>query len=79
MKLLFQNLKALAETFLANLVYTFDTEPVRVYTGGAAAVVFFAAKFGIVVDEQSAKDALAYALPILLAGVGARRKVSPVR
>lgn len=79
MRLLLLNIKALAETVLANLLYTFDTEPVRVYTVGAAAVVFLAAKLGIVVPQQDAVDALAFCLPILVAGVGARRKVTPVR
>ena len=73
------NLKALAETVLANLVYTYDKEPARVIALGAALVVFLAAKFGLVVDEQSATVALAYVLPILLAGEGIRRKVTPVR
>ena len=79
MKLLLANLKALAETVLANRLYTYDTEPVRVYTTGAAALVFLAAKLGVVVDKQSAIDALALCLPILLAGVGARKKVTPVK
>jgi hypothetical protein len=79
MRLLLANLKALAETLLANLVYTYDTEPVRLYTVGAAAVVFLAAKLGIVVPKQEAINALALTLPILFAGVGARRKVTPVR
>jgi hypothetical protein len=79
MKLLLSNLKALAETVAANLLYIYDKEPARVLTLGAAVVVFLAAKFGVVVDEQSAKDALAYCLPVLLAGVGIRRKVTPVR
>lgn len=45
----------------------------------ASAVVFAAAKLGIVVDEQSVAAAVAYALPIiLLGGVQTHRKVTPV-
>lgn len=79
MKLLISNLKALAETVLANVLYTYDTEPARVISLAAAVVVFVAAKFGIAVPEQSALTALGLILPILFGGEAIRRKVTPTR
>lgn len=53
------------------------TEPVRVLTLLTAAVVFAAAKLGVIIDEQSVGEALALIVPVLLAGEAARGKVSP--
>jgi hypothetical protein len=53
--------------------------PAMVNSALAAAVVFVAAKLGVVVDKQSAVASIAYALPIvLLGGVKTHRKVTPV-
>jgi hypothetical protein len=54
------------------------TEPAVVYAAVASVVVFVAAHFGIVVDQTSVIEALAYVVPILLAGVGTRAVVQPV-
>lgn len=52
--------------------------PVRVCTGLAAAVVFIAAKAGIVLDAQSVGAALLTIVPILIAGETARGHVIPI-
>jgi ABC-type Co2+ transport system permease subunit len=57
----------------------YKTEPVVVLSAVAAAVVFVAANFGIVVDETSVLSALEYVVPILLGGAVARSLVSPVK
>jgi hypothetical protein len=79
MRLLLANLKALAETVLANAVYTYDKEPARVIALAAALVVFIARTQGIVVDEGAVANVLGEVVAILLAGEGIRSKVSPVR
>lgn len=61
------------------VVNLYKTEPVVVYSAVAAAVVFVAANFGIVVDQTSVLSALEYVVPILLTGVAARSLVSPVK
>ena len=67
-------------TNLVNYVKNlYATEPVVVYSAVAAAVVFVAANFGIVVNETSLLSALEYIVPILLGGVAARSLVSPVK
>lgn len=67
-------------TNLVNYVKNlYKTEPVVVFSAVAAAVVFVAANFGIVVDETSVLSALEYVVPILLGGAVARSKVTPVK
>jgi len=53
-------------------------EPVKCATYVAAAIVFIAAKAGVVVDQQSLIDALLLVVPIVLAGHSARHEVIPV-
>lgn len=53
-------------------------EPVRVAAAVVSAVVFVAAKAGLVLDAQTTAVAAAIVLPILLGGEVARKKVTPV-
>ena len=57
----------------------YHTEPVVVLSAVAAAVVFVAANFGVVVDETSVLSALEYVVPILLGSAVTRSLVSPVK
>lgn len=52
-------------------------EPALVITSLAAAVVFVAAKAGVVIDQQTLVDSLGIVLPILAGGAVIRRKVTP--
>jgi hypothetical protein len=70
--------KRFGSKLIAYARYYYERYPSRVHTAAAAAVVFAATRLGIVVDEQSLDKALAYALPILLAGQAIHRKVEPV-
>ena len=65
------------KSLFANLVDLYHREPARVLSGAAAAIVFVAAKFGIVVSEQDLLPSLAIVLPIILSGERTRSKVSP--
>lgn len=53
-------------------------EPVRCATVIASAVVFAAAKAGLVIDQQTVVNALLYVVPLVLAGEAARPHVVPV-
>lgn len=52
-------------------------EPALVITSLAAAVVFLAAKAGVIIDQQTLIDSLGIVLPVLLGGAVIRRKVTP--
>ena len=52
-------------------------EPALVITSLAAAVVFLAAKAGVIIDQQTLVDSLGIVLPILFGGAVIRRKVTP--
>ena len=52
-------------------------EPARVIAACVAAVVFIAARFGVVVDAQDLGTALLVVLPILLGGEVTRAQVPP--
>lgn len=52
-------------------------EPARFVAGVVAAVVFVAARFGVVVDEQSLGAALLIVVPILLGGEVTHQHVPP--
>lgn len=65
-------------TIIARIKSLYTQEPAVVISAAAAAIVFVAANFGIVVDQTSVLSALAYVLPILFGGVIIRSKVSPV-
>lgn len=52
-------------------------EPALVITSLAAAVVFLAAKAGVIIDQQTLIDSLGIVLPVLLGGTLIRRKVTP--
>lgn len=53
-------------------------EPARVVSVTVAALVFVAAKLGVVVPQESIATAVAFALPLLLGGELIRSQVSPV-
>ena len=62
---------------LDRLVALWRNEPALVISSLAAAVVFLAAKAGVVIDQQTLVDSLGIVLPILLGGTLIRRKVTP--
>lgn len=53
-------------------------EPARVVARIAAAIVFVAAKTGVVISEQDLLPALALVLPFVLGGEAVRGNVTPV-
>jgi hypothetical protein len=62
---------------IAALKEAWATEPLRVLTIVAGVVTFACAKFGVVVDQHSVLEALAFLTPLLVAtGVG-RQQVVP--
>lgn len=77
MKLLLLNLKALAETVAANVLYLYDSEPARVIALLAGVAVYVARTQGFLLDDTTAKHAIGELLAIVLAGEGIRRKVKP--
>ncbi|MGH7267344.1 MAG: hypothetical protein ACREMB_21190 [Candidatus Rokuibacteriota bacterium] len=54
-------------------------EPARTAAFVVSALVAVCSALGIVVDEQSVGEVVAYVLPILAGGEATRRKVRPVR
>lgn len=66
-----------AKNLLEALRNLWKSNPARVVAFVASAVVFVAAKFGIVVPEQTVLEALAYIVPILFGGEVTRGLVSP--
>lgn len=74
-----EKVRRLGSWAIAQARYYYERYPARFHSAAAAAVIFAATKFGIVVDEQSLQAALAYALPILLAGQATHAKVEPVK
>jgi hypothetical protein len=52
-------------------------EPTRVVSVVAAAVVFVAAKVGVIVPVESVANAIAFAVPLLIGGELIRTQVSP--
>ena len=54
-------------------------EPARVAGYVAALIVFLAASFGVVVDEQSVVAAILYVVPIIIGTESTRAKVTPVQ
>ncbi|MGH2955094.1 MAG: hypothetical protein ACRDK9_13965 [Solirubrobacterales bacterium] len=53
-------------------------EPARTAALAVSALVAVCSALGIVVDEQSLGEIVAYVLPIFLGGEATRRKVRPV-
>lgn len=52
--------------------------PARTISVVASAVVFLAARLGVVVPEQSVVHSLEFILPLILSGELTHRRVSPV-
>lgn len=68
----------MAPNLIARLPGLIRREPVRAAAIIAAALVFLAAQFGIVLDESSTVAAVLFILPILGVGEVARGQVVPV-
>lgn len=70
-------IKELLGRALASLKETWLMEPTRVLWFAASAIVFAAAKFGIVVNRASLLEALAFIVPLIVGGVVNRSQVVP--
>lgn len=66
------------QKILDNAVALYRREPARINAAVVSAVVFLAAKFGVVVSEQDILTSVLVVLPIILGGERTRSKVSPV-
>lgn len=67
------------QPILDRLAALWRNEPALVITSTAAAVVFLAAKAGVIIDQQTLIDSLGIVLPVLLGGAVIRRKVQPAQ
>ena len=66
------------QKILENAVALYRREPARINAAAVSAVVFLAAKLGIVISEQDVLTSVLLVLPIVLGGEHTRAKVSPV-
>lgn len=72
------SLKEAIQNALTGLKEAWETEPVSVLTAAASTITFVFAKFGVPINGSELLEALEFIVPILVTGIWARKKVTPV-